>query len=433
MSGSSDQRIPEKRGALHSAKNDQNSPNKRPKGGLGAEIHPLLRDLVSLPTASANKNRKNITPRDKFDAASLNPYLNQSDIGSASHIQRRRKPFQLNPKGTYVAKANQIREEEEKSRQKELERQSKSDKGLLPDDNIREDAYQPRYPPLIEWWDRPYLHTRLYDDFNKKDYILDDEEAPVTLYVQHPVPIKEWKLAVDGEPPMFLTKKEMKRKRRNERQIRHKEKQDRIRLGLDPPPPPKVKLSNLMNVLTNEAIQDPTGVEIKVRKEVEAREKEHMRVNEERKLTPEQRHEKIKNKHEKDLSQGFYTNVYRVADLSDPQQYYKVDINAKQMDLCGIILKNPRFCLVIAEGGAKGLKFYNKLMTRRIKWTQPVLESTKDLSGNKCELIWEGQLKALNFKKWSTMYSANDEDALTILLKFGVENYWREACNVTNT
>lgn len=403
---------------------------KEARGGLGAEIHPLLRDLVSLPTATVNKGHKKTKPRDKFDAASLNPYLNQSDVGAGYHLQHRRKQFQLNPKGRYIAQGDKVRAEEEVLRQKELERKRIDEKGLLPDINVGEEAFRPQYPPLIEWWDRPFLHTRLYEDFKGKKLVLDDEEAPVSIYVQHPVPVPPpWEPEENGGKPMFLTKKEMKRKRRNERQARHQEKQDRIRLGLDPPPPPKVKLSNLMNVLTNEAIQDPTGVEMRVKKEVEERERKHFKENEERKLTAEQRHEKVKLQHQKDQGKGLFTSVYKIRDLSDPQQYFKVDINAKQLELNGIILKNPKFNLVIIEGGAKGISFYNKLMGRRIKWTQAAAGSDKDLSQNKCKLIWEGQLTSLSFKKWSTMYTDTDDQALEVLLRFGLENYWREACN----
>lgn len=43
-----------------------------------------------------------------------------------------------------------------------------------------------------------------------------------------------------------------------------KDKQDRVLLGIEPPPPPKVKISNLMRVLMNEAVQDPTQIEKQV-------------------------------------------------------------------------------------------------------------------------------------------------------------------------
>lgn len=405
---------------------DEDGPEKRPSGGLNTEIHPLLREVVQLPSAKNHNPLKHNT-RSIFDASSLNPYLDQSSFSAAD--THRPRPLNLNPKGKYIAQAEELRTKEEERRRLEAKRAETEAKGLLPDENIREVLYKPQFPPLIEWWDRPYLETRLYDDFfdKKKEYVLDSEDAPVSIYIQHPVPIKApWEKHIGEEKAMYLSKKEMKRMRRNERQAKHKEKQDRIKLGLDPPPPPKVKLSNLMNVLTNEAIKDPTGVEMKVRKEVEDRLQKHLKENEERKLTPEEKHEKIRLQHEKDLEKGYFTTVYRVDNLEDPQHFFKVDINAKQLGLFGIVLKNPKFNLVIAEGGAKAIKFYKKLMTQRIKWTES--NSGVDLSGNTCVVIWEGQLKDLLFRKWSPMYTLDDDEAYKVLNKFGHENYWREAC-----
>ena len=111
--------------------------------------------------------------------------------------------------------------------------------------------------------------------------------------------------------------------------------------------------------------------------------------------------------------------------LEDPQHFFKVDMNAKQLDLFGIVLINPRFNLIIVEGGAKSIKFYKKLMTKRIKWNQS--NSDVDVSNNKCTILWEGQLNELLFKKWSPMYTQDDEEAYKVLNKFGHENYWREA------
>jgi U4/U6 small nuclear ribonucleoprotein PRP3 len=64
---------------------------------------------------------------------------------------------------------------------------------------------------------------------------------------------------------MFLTKKEHKKLRRQNRRENWKERQDKIRLGLLAPDEPKVKMSNLMRVLGNEQIMDPTKVEAQVR------------------------------------------------------------------------------------------------------------------------------------------------------------------------
>lgn len=405
---------------------EDEKPSKLQSGGLNTDIHPLLREVVQLPSAK-NHNPLKQNTRSIFDATSLNPYLDQSSFAfSSSHKAR---PLNLNPKGKFIAQGEELRTKQEELRRLDAKRAETEAQGLLPDENTREVLYKPHFPPLIEWWDRPYLETRLYDEFfdKKKKYVLDSEDAPVSIYIQHPVPIKApWEKHSSEDNTMYLTKKEMKRKRRNERQAKHKEKQNRIKLGLDPPPPPKVKLSNLMNVLTNEAIKDPTGVEMKVRKEVEDRIQKHLKANEDRKLTHEEKQEKVKKQHEKDMDKGYFTTVYRVENLEDPQHFFKVDINAKQLDLLGIVLKNPRFNLIIVEGGAKGIKFYRKLMTQRIKWTES--NAGANLSANKCTVIWEGQLKDLLFRKWSPMYTRDDEEAYKVLSKFGHENYWREAC-----
>ncbi|PIS50164.1 hypothetical protein CJI97_004854 [Candidozyma auris] len=402
------------------------SQSKQPSGGLNVEVHPLLRDLASVPQAQKGPGKRKA--RSVFDPAALNPYLNQSDVRAPSH---RPRPLQLNPQGKYIAQGEQLREKLKKEKEEEEHRRRLREKNLLPDESIGEHLYQRQFPPLIEWWDRPYLQTRSYDDF-KGEFVVDNEEAPVSIYIQHPVPVSNERHEV--EPGLFLTKKELKRKRRNERLARHQEKQDRIRLGLDPPPPPKVKLSNLMNVLTNEAIKDPTGVEMKVRQQVEERYKQHMKTNEERRLTPEQRHEKTKQRLERDLDRGIFTTVYRVDSLDNKQHQFKVDINAKQMELHGVMLFNPRFNLVIVEGGEKAIKFYKRLMTARIDWNEksqaegsPDSQPISQPSKNSCTIVWEGQIKQLSFKKWSRMYTFTDNEAIDLLARFGVDNYWREA------
>ncbi|PVH23764.1 hypothetical protein CXQ85_004057 [Candidozyma haemuli] len=284
-------------------------------GGLNTAVHPLLRDLASVPQAAKQGPKRQRKPRSIFDPASLNPYLNQGDVSGQSHKPR---PLQLNPQGKYVAQGEQLRERLKKEKEEEEYQRQLASKNLLPDENLGEQLYKPQWPPLIESWDRPYLQTRSYDDF-KGEFVYDDEEAPVSIYVQHPVPVSVHRPEV--ESALHLTKKELKRKR--------------------------LKLSNLMNVLTNEAIKDPTGVEMKVREQVEERHRQHMKANEERQLTPEQRHEKTKERHERDLGRGVFTTVYRIDSLENGQHQYKVDVNAKQMDLYGMVLYNPRFNLVI--------------------------------------------------------------------------------------
>ena len=70
-------------------------------------------------------------------------------------------------------------------------------------------------------------------------------------------------------------------------------------------------MSNLMRVLGNEAIQDPTKVEAHVRAQMAKRNETHEKMNEERKLTPEQRKEKNIRKIKEDTSGGVDVAVYR--------------------------------------------------------------------------------------------------------------------------
>ena len=73
--------------------------------------------------------------------------------------------------------------------------------------------------------------------------------------------------------PVFLTKQEQKKLRRQNRREAWKEKQDKIRMGLEPPPEPKLKLSNMMRALGQQAVQDPTKIEAHVREQMLKRQK----------------------------------------------------------------------------------------------------------------------------------------------------------------
>lgn len=396
-------------------------PELTSKGGLDVEVHPLLRELAAVPTVvkkgSSLHNGRNIHEL-------FNPYIEQTNRTSAA--VGRRRALQINAPGKFIAEANEQRAKEAEERRKIQVEKEMHEKGILPGVNTQETLFRPSFPPLVEWWDMPYVRTWLYRAFfeEKKEYYLDDEQALVSIYVQHPAPVDAADEPV--ETKVYLTPEERRRKRRNERQMRHKEKQDRIKLGLDLPPAPKVKLANLMNVLTDEAIKDPTAVERRVRREIKDRYDKHMAENEARKPSKEQKMQQREAARQRDLQKGLVTAVYKIKSLEDGQQFFKVDMNAKQLGLLGIALINPRFCLVIVEGGAKSVRFLKKLMTRRIQWDKRADGQVWD---NSCVQLWEGELKEPSFRKWSPMYTNNDEEAYQVLKKFGHENYWRQAFN----
>ena len=76
-----------------------------------------------------------------------------------------------------------------------------------------------------------------------------------------------------------------------------------------------VRLANLMKVLTTDAVQDPTKVEARVRREVAGRKIAHDKMNNERKLTEEARHEKIENKKAEEERKGLYVAVFKYVHL----------------------------------------------------------------------------------------------------------------------
>lgn len=126
----------------------------------------------------------------------------------------------------------------------------------------------------------------------------------------------------------------------------------------------------MMRVLTQDAISDPTKVEAQVRREMMARERKHLKDNAERKLTPEQRREKREAQFAKDEQKGIHAVAFKVRYLSDPSHKFKVKKNALDYHLTGRILHNPKFCVVVVEGGPKSIKKYRQLMLNRIRWTE---------------------------------------------------------------
>ena len=63
----------------------------------------------------------------------------------------------------------------------------------------------------------------------------------------------------------------------------------------------------------------------------------HEAANEERKLTKEQRSAKKVKKLKEDLSLGVHVSVFALLDISNPAKKFKVDQNAQQLYLTGIV------------------------------------------------------------------------------------------------
>ena len=445
----------------------------RARGGLGIGLHPaLMGDMGQdkglkgkqamqprFATTIANKRINSSTQRPEKGKSQLdlsgpnleelrkNP-LYDPNLGGKGTVARERFSRNLifHQKGKFVQQANALR------RQSALEAMKKriadqARKVGLDEDN--EKAFLISEPPEIEWWDEGLVNGKSYENINSENKLkIDSPDSIITIYIQHPVLLEppQSKNSVTMKP-MYLTKVEQAKLRRQRRSAEHKEQQAKIRLGLEPPPPPKVKKSNLMRVLGEQAVKDPTAVEARVNREIAERKSQHIGANEERKLTKEQKTQKLAANQEADAAKGIRMSVFKVRSLAYGKHRYQIDINAKQNALTGVCILHPRFNLVIVEGGAHSVNFYKKLMLHRIRWTDiaaPILSKEeasqepevdflkpfdakgdlKDMAGNTCTLLWEGEEKARAFRKWGTKVCESDAEAKETLSKAKMENFW---------
>ncbi|OTA95758.1 hypothetical protein M434DRAFT_393402 [Hypoxylon sp. CO27-5] len=438
------------------------------KGGLNVGLHPALEDIGQWKPggSKANDSKSSFGSRSRNDAGKAqpkkaldlsgpsqeeiknNPYFD-ANLGAPSVKPRQSRQLIFNQKGKYIQQANALR------RQAALEALKKkiaagTRKVGIDEDKDVEKNFVVEAPPDIEWWDEALVDGKNYDNIEDPKYLkIDTEDTIVTRYIQHPVPIEPPQdKNIPPPKPMYLTSTEQAKLRRQRRMADLKEEQAKIRLGLVPAPPPKVKKGNLMRVLGEEAVKDPTAVEARVNKEIADRHAKHVQANEERKLSKEQKHEKIAANQEKDAAKGLHMLVFKINSLANGQHRYKININADQLALTGLVIMHPKQNLVIVEGGEWSIKHYKKLMLNRINWTENLPSREKDaqnealkqwlkaenedgglrdLTENQCKLIFEGEIKSRAFRKWGSKVCETDSEAREVLSKSKLENFWNLA------
>ncbi|KAI4863694.1 PRP3-domain-containing protein [Hypoxylon rubiginosum] len=440
------------------------------KGGLNVGLHPALEDIGQWkPSGSKTNDAKSgsFGSRSRNDAnrgqqrqkaldlsgpsqeeIKSNPYYDAS-LGTAIAKPRQSRTLVFNQKGKYIQQANALR------RQAALEALKKkiaagTRKVGIDEDKDVEKNFIVEEPPDIEWWDEGLVDGKNYDNIeNPKVLKIDSEDTIVTRYIQHPVPIEPPQdKNVPPPKPMYLTATEQKKLRRQRRMADLKEEQAKIRLGLVPAPPPKVKKGNLMRVLGEEAVKDPTAVEARVNREIAERHSKHEEANEERRLTKEQKHEKLATNQEKDAAKGLHMLVFKINSLANGQHRYKININADQLALTGLVVMHPKQNLVVVEGGEWSTRHYKKLMLHRVAWTENAPSREKDahndalkqwlkaeaedgglrdLADNRCTLLFEGEIKSRAFRKWGSKVCETDTEARDVLSKSKLENFWNLA------
>lgn len=440
--------------------------SSKAKGGLNVGLHPALEDLGSwkpskttspkFATSMGNQRptvEKPVKGNKQLDLSGPsaedtrnNPYFDNSLGGQTATLKNRHsRQLVFNQKGKYIQQANALRRQAALEAMKKRIAESTRKIGI-DEDLDTERKFLVEAPPDIEWWDEGLVDGKDYNEIDNPMMIkIDSPDSIITKYIQHPVPLEPpQEKNVPAPKPMFLTAKEQAKLRRQRRMAELKEQQAKIRLGLEPAPPPKVKKGNLMRVLGEEAVKDPTAVEARVNREIADRHQKHVDMNEERRLTKEQRHAKLAANQEKDAAKGIHLLVFKIDSLANGSHRFKIAKNAEQYALTGICIMHPRFNLVIVEGGEWGIRKYKKLM-QRIDWTEAAPSRIKEgsqealadwlkaedekgqlknMTLNKCVLVFEGEEKTKAFKKWGSKVCETDSAAKDALTRAKMENFW---------
>lgn len=391
------------------------------------------------------KSKTGALKQKQQDEEFQNPYFDPNAASQPGVRTRVSRGLQFNEHGKYLDQASKLRAQGRLEQIKKMLAKQARRAGL---DENSERGFLVQQPPDIEWWDEGILKDKTYDCIDEPGKVMiDSDDSIITLYVQHPPLLKapQDQRLVEVKP-MYLTTKEQAKLRRMRRAADLKEHQAKIRLGLEPPPPPKVKRGNMMRVMGEQAIADPTAVEMLVETQIAQRQHDHEEANEDRKLDKDQRLAKLQANQDKDAQKGLYLCVFKVNTLAFGKHRYQIDQNAKQHALTGLTLFNPELNLVIVEGGLHSVAKYKKLMLQRINWsenaepTEIQMEkqandpqwmksldangNLKDHSQNKCTLIFEGEVKNRAFRKWGSKMCETAGEAREILSRSKLDSLW---------
>ncbi|OQV26130.1 Atrial natriuretic peptide receptor 1 [Hypsibius exemplaris] len=361
-------------------------------------------------------------------------------VTSKQPTRSRRTLFKFHEKGTFVKMGQMIRATAQLEKLQGEIAQAAKKTGITSATALariapkKNDSVDSGMIPEVEWWDYPLAQNQEMLDPDSADFASRMDKA-VTNLVEHPVQLAP---SIDKDKPvalpMMLTQKERKKLRRQSRREKLKEEQEKQRLGLAAPPEPKVKMANLMRVLGSEAVQDPTKVEAQVRAQIAKRRKTHETANATRKLSEAEKRQKKVKKMKEDTTEEVQIAIYRVKDLTHPAKKFKVETNANQLHMTGVVALNKEINIVVVEGGPKQQKKFKRLMLNRIKWndekTRGEAAEASSLSevgssmAKSCELVWEGSAKKRHFGPVKFKVCPADTAARDLFKKHGVEEYW---------
>ncbi|KAI3968501.1 hypothetical protein MKX01_007811 [Papaver californicum] len=402
----------------------------------GNVINQLKLTNLSTLKVNINKQKKDafqiLKPELEVDPESNPHYDERMGINKAKLLRPKRMDFQFVEEGAWSKQAEIIKFKSQfgEAQAKELKikqaQMAKTKAG--PDINpnlieISEKVYikeRPKDPiPEVEWWDVVFLPSGTYGDISGDSFKNDKlKMEKITIYVEHPLPIEPPAEPAPPPPQSFkLTKKEEKKLRTQKRLEKEKHKQEMIRQGL-----------NLMKVLGSEATQDPTRLEMKIRRAAAERQQANIDRNIARKLTPAERREKKLKLFDDPNTFEKIVSVYKIDDLSHWKTRCKVNVSAEENWLTGCLVITEDLIVVVVEGGNKSIKRYRKLMLERINWAKSVRNEEKDninedddKPANKCLLVWQGSVSKSSFNKFGVQECRTELLRGNTLLMLGLD------------
>lgn len=359
--------------------------------------------------------------------------------------KERKSFFSFHDEGEFIKKGKQLRQQ---ARLKELQNQIETATkrtGIHQASKLATVAHSAVKDTMaltineLDWWDKAIIEEHqqnIEEDFGEEYSFLD-----LSKLIEHPLeiapPMKTTSLV---QLPVYLTKTERRKIRRLRRREEQKEEQEKIRLGLCPAPEAKVRLANMMHVLGNEAVVDPSKVEARVREQMAQRLKKHFAANKARMLTKDQKREKVVKKLKEDLSHAVDLSIWLVKDLSHAATRWKIKENAKQLYMTGCLVTTPDHAIVVLEGGPKSQRKFRRLMLHRIRWKELVGEEEAieeeskaevrtricDNKGQElCKLVWTGQSKKPTFNGDMIIIKLpNDTAAKDFFQQHNIMDYW---------
>lgn len=396
--------------------------------GLKIELHPVLQsDNIRLVKSLYNDKKQ----QESSTKSIQNPYLTTSNKKG-----QKRKLISLDNDERNDERNAEINDDDEPKFKKNDTKEKDSFGSMDSWDAAFYNQDMSVRPKYLQDYDKIGI-----EDDSEEELDADNDEKEVEFpsirFIQHPVPYK----ANEGSSALqtkfdstILTKQERMKLRREERKKKRIEMFLKIQNGELLKPENKISLKKVNNVLMNDkTIDDPTKFEQEVKKQIQARRKEHDEMNNKRKQEAEEKRKQQKLQADSlQVDTGYHCKVFQIHNLSSPKIRFQINTTAKQLKLVGL---SVRLRTDIESGKGIIMIISNKLSNMN-KFERKLFKfnnTGNNLSTSfKIEKVWDGPVvvdeqNGVFIKKniWFMREFSDENAILEELKKKGLTKYWQ--------